>query len=127
METRNGWMRATTTSTATSGSDESTLTTHGVTIAYSFPTPRGAEAAWRCAGHPDPEVFHPTDDATLAEATAICAGCPSQARCLELGVQRGEFGVWGGVLLEAGKRGQVRKMGRPSKAISQRDGGEQAA
>ena len=127
MEARNGRMRAMSTPTLTTESDESTLTTHGVTIAFAHPTPRDAAITWRCADHPNPDVFHPVDEAALAEATAFCAGCPSRNRCLELGVQRGEFGVWGGVLLEAGKRGRVKKMGRPRKASSQRDADEQAA
>lgn len=90
--------------------------TKGVTIAFTAPTPLDPALAWRCADHPDPEIFHPVDDAALVEAQEFCAGCPVRALCLELGRARDEYGVWGGVLLEGGKPlAAVRKPGRPKK------------
>lgn len=73
------------------------------TIAMRFPTPRDESIEWRCAGE-DPQIFQPQDDETLARAQSICAGCPARFLCLNLGLQRREWGVWGGVLLEEGKR-----------------------
>lgn len=88
--------------------------TQGITIAMKHPTPRDEHIEWRCAGHPDPEVFQPTDEDTLAEAKRLCSGCPARMMCLSLGLDRKEWGVWGGVLLEGGKRlAEPRKPGRP--------------
>ncbi|WP_420330080.1 WhiB family transcriptional regulator [Ornithinimicrobium murale] len=38
----------------------------------------------------------------MARAQSVCAGCPLIETCLRTGIKRGEYGVWGGVLLEAG-------------------------
>lgn len=65
------------------------------------PTPR--TDAWACVGE-DPELFHPTSLDELAQAQEVCAGCPMRAVCLDLGLSRREYGVWGGVLLENGRR-----------------------
>lgn len=90
--------------------------TQGITAAMKHPTPRDEHIEWRCAGHPEPEVFQPTDPDTLAEAKAVCSGCPARLVCLNLGLDRKEWGVWGGVLLEGGKRlAEPRKAGRPKK------------
>lgn len=92
---------------------EEKLVTKGVTIAFSHPTP---SVAWKCADVNDPEMFHPTDAETLAVAVDFCTDCPVAAMCLQLGVAREEYGVWGGVLLEAGKAlAAVRRPGRPKK------------
>ncbi|OIJ25771.1 hypothetical protein UG56_016240 [Nocardioides luteus] len=64
------------------------------------PTPQTDE--WACVGE-DPELFHPDDLAQLAEAQEVCADCPMRQTCLDLGVARREWGVWGGVLLESGR------------------------
>jgi WhiB family transcriptional regulator, redox-sensing transcriptional regulator len=49
----------------------------------------------------------------------VCAGCEVRALCLALGVRRGEWGVWGGVLLENGKPiEKVKLRGRPKKAAA---------
>lgn len=91
------------------------LDTKGITVAYQHPTPKGA--AWACADHDDAELFDPVDPDALAEALVVCGGCGVRALCLELGVRRSEWGVWGGVLLENGKRiEKVRQRGRPKKA-----------
>ncbi len=90
--------------------------TKGVTVAFAAPTPRVAGLEWRCADHPDPEMFHPTDEETRSAATAFCAGCPARELCLALGQRRDEWGIWGGVLLEGGKPlAEVRRPGRPRK------------
>jgi len=92
------------------------LETKGVTIAFASPTPLDPALTWACADHPEPELFHPVDDAALAAAQALCAACPVRELCLDLG-RRDEFGVWGGVLLENGRPlPAVRKPGRPRKA-----------
>lgn len=98
------------------------LNTKGLVIAHEHPTPRH-ETAWACADTPDPEVFHPTDPATLAYAQTLCAPCPLRETCLELGLARGEWGVWGGVLLEGGVRLDApRKPGRPRTVTVDADG-----
>ncbi|WP_183099933.1 WhiB family transcriptional regulator [Nocardioides pelophilus] len=98
---------------------EDRFDTKGVTIAFTAPTPQDPTLAWACADHPDPDLFHPTDDADLAAARAICAGCPVRELCLELGLRRDEYGVWGGVLLENGQpRSGVPRKGRPPKVGS---------
>lgn len=109
---------------------ETVLTTHGVTIAYEHPVPRipardvprgggpaqdGPAQEWACAGR-DPDLFFPTDDAVLARAVAVCAGCALRELCLELALARSESGVWGGVLLQDGAAlARVPRRGRPRK------------
>jgi hypothetical protein len=94
------------------------LNTKGVTIAFSHPTPREA-IGWRCVDHEDPEIFDPADDDALAEAKGFCRGCTTRAACLDLGVRREEWGVWGGVLLEGGKPiEKVKRRGRPRKTAA---------
>jgi len=91
------------------------LDTKGVTVAYAHPTPRFAASTWGCSDY-DPDVFDPADQDALVEAQTVCAACPVKARCLALGVSRGEWGVWGGVLLEGGKPlDKVKQPGRPKK------------
>jgi WhiB family redox-sensing transcriptional regulator len=98
---------------------ENLLDTQGVTVAYAHPTPRHATSAWSCAGYDDPDVFDPTDQDALAEARAVCAGCEVRAVCFALGTSRGEWGVWGGVLLDGGKPiEKVKQPGRPKKSTS---------
>ena len=95
------------------------LDTQGVTAAYRHPTPRIPTLTWRCAGYADPDVFDPADQAALAQAQAVCAGCEARAVCLALGLERGEWGVWGGVLLENGEPTEkVKLRGRPKKATA---------
>ncbi len=90
------------------------LSTKGVTVAYRHPTPRAATVAWACAGYANPEVFDPADEHALAEAQAVCGDCAVRLLCLDLGLAREEWGVWGGVLLEGGKPiEKVRQRGRP--------------
>ncbi|HEX4190899.1 MAG TPA: WhiB family transcriptional regulator [Marmoricola sp.] len=92
------------------------LDTKGVTVAFDFPTP---QVAWTCAGYDDPDVFDPVDSDTLALAQSLCGTCAVRDVCLGLGTSRGEWGVWGGVLLEAGKPvDKVRQSGRPRKVTA---------
>jgi hypothetical protein len=113
MELKNGRARPSTAIPQMVGASGAVLTTKGVTIAFDHPTPREA-ARWRCVGHEDPDVFDPADDDTLARATSFCGGCTTRAACLDLGVRREEWGVWGGVLLEGGKPiEKVKRRGRP--------------
>lgn len=63
------------------------------------------------------ELFFSEEIDSIAEAKAVCAGCPVQAPCLAGAVQRREpWGVWGGQLFQ---NGQVlafkRRRGRPPK------------
>jgi WhiB family redox-sensing transcriptional regulator len=50
----------------------------------------------------DPELFFPVSDvgpgaAQTAEAKAVCAHCPVQAKCLDWALEAGlDFGVFGG-------------------------------
>lgn len=114
METRNGRRQALTVNEKTSPHGEVVAATKGQRIAYKHPTPRRLD--WACADHPDPEMFHPTDAIELAEAKNVCDGCPARAACLRLGLDRDEWGVWGGVLLENGKPlDRPRAPGRPKK------------
>ena len=95
---------------------EALFDTQGVTVAYLNPTPRLARTAWSCAEYADPDVFSPTDEDQLLQAQEVCGGCAVRELCLELGVSRDEWGVWGGVLLERGKPlDRVKQPGRPRK------------
>ena len=95
---------------------EDRFDTKGVTIAFTAPTPHDPKLVWACADHPDPDLFHPTDEAGLAEAQAFCDDCPVRELCLALGRARDEYGVWGGVLLENGQpQSGVPRRGRPPK------------
>lgn len=46
---------------------------------------------------PEGSSGSPAVAAQVAEATAVCAGCPVRAQCLDWALSNGErFGVWGG-------------------------------
>ncbi len=72
-------------------------------IASQHPTPHDRSLEWACVGA-DPRIFDPDNVIELANAKSYCVACPARLVCLQLGLQRQEWGVWGGVLLEAGKR-----------------------
>ncbi|NNE74687.1 MAG: WhiB family transcriptional regulator [Acidimicrobiales bacterium] len=82
----------------------------------------GANADWethaacRVEGTPT-DVFFSEDLGEIAQAKAICAGCPVLAPCLEGALLRREpFGVWGGQLFLNGKMlATKRRRGRPPK------------
>jgi len=42
----------------------------------------------------------------IAKAKAICAGCPVRSDCLDEGLRRREWGVWGGLIKE--ERDEIR-------------------
>ena len=47
----------------------------------------------------DTEVFFPVSGwhaKQVAEAKAVCAGCPVRAGCLQWTLEHGEHGIWGG-------------------------------
>jgi hypothetical protein len=53
-------------------------------------TPRAA-----CAGH-DPDLWFSDSPADIAQAKAICQGCPEQPPCLFGAIKRREtYGIWG--------------------------------
>ncbi len=115
MESRNGRRVARTTSERGPLGLADAFLTKGLRIGFERPTPMRDD--WACAAHPDPTVFDPVDDDAHAEALTWCATCPAREACLELGLARGEWGVWGGVLLEAGAPlERPRRPGRPKRA-----------
>jgi WhiB family redox-sensing transcriptional regulator len=44
----------------------------------------------------DPELFYAESGAAIMRAKSFCAQCSVRDKCLEWGVKREEFGVWGG-------------------------------
>jgi WhiB family redox-sensing transcriptional regulator len=67
---------------------------------------RSFMAAGRCAGL-DPGLFHPErgDMKGIAEAKAVCAGCPVREACLTYALDAGEhWDIWGGVTAEGRRR-----------------------
>jgi WhiB family transcriptional regulator, redox-sensing transcriptional regulator len=65
----------------------------------------GAGVSWRLAAacrSADPELFFPVSESgraleQIAEAKAICAGCPVQRHCLAFALRtRQTHGIWGG-------------------------------
>lgn len=70
-------------------------------------TPDWTAAACRTA---EPRFFDPATApeskpsraARVAAAQAVCARCPIKQACLQVALQRGDSGVWGGVLLDLG-------------------------
>lgn len=58
-----------------------------------------------CRGMPTNDFY---DDYESSESVAkavdeACLSCPVLAQCLQAGVENGEWGVWGGIFLAAGK------------------------
>jgi WhiB family transcriptional regulator, redox-sensing transcriptional regulator len=77
------------------------------------------KASWRLAAAcrpTDPELFFPPSESgkareQIAEAKAICAGCPVRRQCLEFALRtRQTHGIWGG-LTELERRPGRRAMG----------------
>ena len=66
-----------------------------VTLQFSrgqIPATQGAA----CTSH-DPDLWFSHAPHDIAQAKAICHGCPDQAQCLAGAVQRREtYGIWGG-------------------------------
>lgn len=63
----------------------------------------------------DPELFFADDDATIAQAKALCGTCPVRQKCLTAALSRQEpCGIWGGELFEDGVIiERKRRAGRP--------------
>jgi WhiB family transcriptional regulator, redox-sensing transcriptional regulator len=63
----------------------------------------------------DPELFFSESDEGIAQAKALCAGCPVRNKCLDGALSRQEpCGVWGGQLIEDGVIiERKRRAGRP--------------
>jgi hypothetical protein len=90
---------------------------------------------WRhsaaCRDH-DPELFFPVAGSgselyvrQVAEAKAVCAGCPVRARCLEFALEQLPYGVAGGLdehERAALRRGQRRTRPRPVTVCPARQG-----
>lgn len=118
MVSRNGTKKAITATRDDTAPEDRGYVTTAQTIAHEHPTPREDNLGWRCAGHPDPEVFTPTTPDAYEAAVAVCGECPMRAVCGDLGRARGEYGVWGGQMLEAGKvQSAPKRAGRPRKAV----------
>jgi WhiB family redox-sensing transcriptional regulator len=68
----------------------------------------------------DPELFFSEDKEVIAQAKALCGGCPMKAKCLTAALSRAEpCGVWGGELFDEGQVIQAKRMpGRPAKVAS---------
>lgn len=63
----------------------------------------GLAATTPACAKADPDLFDPHTMPQLAAAKAICRTCPIAAECFSVALKRGEWGVWGGVLLEEGR------------------------
>ena len=65
----------------------------------------------------DPELFFSDSAPVIAQAKALCAGCPVKAKCLAGAISRAEpCGVWGGELFDEGQIIQSKRTpGRPAK------------
>ena len=68
----------------------------------------------------DPELFFSEEKEAIAQAKALCGGCPMKAKCLTGALSRAEpAGVWGGELFDDGQVIQAKRMpGRPAKVAS---------
>ena len=76
---------------------------------------------WRSAAacrSADPELFFPISDSgksleQVAEAKAICAGCPVRRECLAFALRTGQvYGIWGGTTTH--ERAIARRSSEPS-------------
>jgi WhiB family redox-sensing transcriptional regulator len=67
----------------------------------------------------DPELFYSETDQGIAQAKALCAGCPVRNKCLDGALSRQEpCGVWGGQLIEDGVIiERKRRAGRPPRQV----------
>lgn len=71
------------------------------TAATEHPWDLGTEAP-RCADE-DPELFWPATAVDAERAKVVCRACPLAASCLNVAQRRGEWGIWGGVLMAKGR------------------------
>jgi WhiB family redox-sensing transcriptional regulator len=67
----------------------------------------------------DPELFYSETDQGIAQAKALCGGCPARNKCLDGALSRQEpCGVWGGQLIEDGVIiERKRRAGRPPRQV----------
>jgi hypothetical protein len=59
----------------------------------------GWQADGACVDTDDPDAWFPARTAPpdeIADALALCAGCPVRRSCLAAGLLGGEYGLWGG-------------------------------
>jgi WhiB family redox-sensing transcriptional regulator len=68
----------------------------------------------------DPELFFNDSAEVVAQAKALCGGCPMKAKCLQGALSRAEpCGVWGGELFDEGQVIQSKRSpGRPAKVAA---------
>jgi hypothetical protein len=73
----------------------------------------------------DPELFFPVAEsgplyeAQVAQAKAVCAGCPIRAQCLAFALERLPYGIAGG--MTAGERAAVRRFEVDARARARRE------
>ena len=62
----------------------------------------------------DPALWFSTEDVAVADAKALCRGCPQRVTCLRGALERAEpWGVWGGELFHRGEiLARARRQGR---------------
>jgi WhiB family redox-sensing transcriptional regulator len=63
------------------------------------------------------ELFFPVSESNadrVAAAKALCGRCPVQRKCLQIALEAGEVGIWGGTTTE--ERRAVRLLGREGRA-----------
>lgn len=98
-----------------------------MTMTCDVPRAGDADAQWRAAAacqDEDTDLFFPvgvTGPAIpqIAEAKAICEGCPVREECLEFAITANqEFGVWGGTSEE--ERRILRRQWRASRQAAHR-------
>ncbi|MEV7282855.1 WhiB family transcriptional regulator [Streptomyces sp. NPDC093111] len=61
----------------------------------------------------DPELFFPEPGGSTAKARAICIKCEVREPCLQLALDRGEPGVWGGT--SKNQRQAIRRTRTPAR------------
>jgi WhiB family redox-sensing transcriptional regulator len=85
-------------------------------VTYTFDDAKAAVLPCHVA---DPELFFSDSDQGIAEAKALCGGCPVRNKCLDGALSRLEpCGVWGGQLIEDGVIiERKRRAGRPPRQV----------
>ena len=69
----------------------------------------------------DPELFYSDAAKVVAEAKAICAGCPVRTQCLAyaMAIQEFDWGIWGGLTANE-RRDMVGRKGRKMRLLTDR-------
>lgn len=94
------------------------------------PTSPGPARDWRTKAaclYEDPELFFPIGTTgkaleRVAEAKAICQGCPVITQCLEWALEHNELGVWGGKSEDERQRMHRRRRQKGERSKPQHDG-----